>query len=336
VIIDLPSTTTSQINSRLVRLRDEGGATTLGRVLTLVIVTEDGQRTDAAIDAANDASREHPCRVIVVARGARQAAPRLDAQIRVGGDAGASEVVVLRLYGELAKEGASCVMPLLLPDTPVVAWWPFDAPVSPSKDPIGQLAQRRITDAAAEKHPIKALESRKAHYAPGDTDLAWTRLTLWRAMLAASLDLPPHEKITEAEVTGEADSPSTDLLAAWLTDRLKVPAKRFKATSGEGIVQVRLARASGDVDLLRPDGKVGTLSQPGQPSRRVALQRRSVRDCLAEELRRLDPDEVYAAALKSLSKVAKGRTGSSKPEEPAEASANGAAASKKSKAKATS
>ena len=63
----------------------------------------------------------------------------------------------------------------------------------------------------------------------------------------------------EADVTGEADSPSTDLLAAWLTDRLKVPAKRFKATSGEGIVQVRLARDGGDVDLHRPDGKVGTL-----------------------------------------------------------------------------
>ncbi|USX52465.1 glucose-6-phosphate dehydrogenase assembly protein OpcA [Lentzea sp. HUAS12] len=339
MIIDLPSTTTSQINSRLVRLRDEGGATTLGRVLTLVIVTEDGQRTDAAIDAANDASREHPCRVIVVARGARQAAPRLDAQIRVGGDAGASEVVVLRLYGELAKEGASCVMPLLLPDTPVVAWWPFDAPVSPSKDPIGQLAQRRITDAAAEKNPIKALETRRAHYAPGDTDLAWTRLTLWRAMLASSLDLPPYEKVQEAEVTGESDSPSTDLLAAWLSDRLKVPAKRFKATSGEGIVEVRLVRASGDVDLHRPDGRVGTLSQPGQPERRVALQRRSVRDCLAEELRRLDPDEVYAAALKSLSKVSKGRAHAPKADEPAaEAPQNGEAApvAKKSKAKASS
>jgi hypothetical protein len=93
------------------------------------------------------------------------------------------------------------------------------------------------------------------------------------------------------------------------------------------------------VDLIRPDGKVGTLSQPGQPSRRVALQRRSVRDCLAEELRRLDPDEVYAAALKSLSKVAKGRAPSSKPEEAAaEASANGKAAApaKKPKAKASS
>jgi glucose-6-phosphate dehydrogenase assembly protein OpcA len=160
-------------------------------------------------------------------------------------------------------------------------------------------------------------------------------------MLAASLDLPPYEKIIEAEVTGEADSPSTDLLAAWLTDKLKVSAKRFKATSGEGIVQVTLDRASGPVDLLRPDGKVGTLSQPGQPSRRVALQRRSIRDCLAEELRRLDPDEVYAAALKSLAKVSKGRTPSAKPadEAPAEESANGKAAApaaKKSKAKASS
>ncbi|TWP51923.1 glucose-6-phosphate dehydrogenase assembly protein OpcA [Lentzea tibetensis] len=313
MIIDLPSTTTSQINSKLVRLRDEGGATTLGRVLTLVIVTEDGQRTDAAIDAANDASREHPCRVIVVARGARKAAPRLDAQIRVGGDAGASEVIVLRLYGELANEGASCVMPLLLPDTPVVAWWPFDAPAAPSKDPIGQLAQRRITDSAAEKNPIKALEARRAHYAPGDTDLAWTRLTLWRAMLASSLDLPPYDKIIDAEVSGEADSPSSELLAAWLAAYLKVPAKRFKATSGEGIVHVKLDRKSGAVELNRPDGKVGTLEQPGQPSRRIALQRREVRDCLAEELRRLDPDEVYEVALKSLGKVVRGRTPAAKP-----------------------
>ncbi|WP_367137791.1 glucose-6-phosphate dehydrogenase assembly protein OpcA [Saccharothrix sp. HUAS TT1] len=308
MIIDLPSTTTSQVNSKLVRLREEGGAVTLGRVLTLVIVTDDGTKTEEAIDAANDASREHPCRVIVVARGARKAAPRLDAQIRVGGDAGASEVIVLRLYGELANEGASCVVPLLLPDTPVVAWWPNEAPAVPAQDPIGQLAQRRITDAAAEKNPIKALEQRRAGYTPGDTDLAWTRLTLWRAMLASAFDLPPHEKVTEAEVSGESDSPSTDLLAAWLAGCLRVPVRRAKAARGEGIVDVRLERRSGVVELSRPDGKVGALTQPGQPERRVALQRRQVRDCLAEELRRLDPDEVYETALRSLGKVVRGRT----------------------------
>ena len=107
MIIDLPATTTSQVNSKLVHLREQGGANTIGRVLTLVIVTDDNERTEDVIDAANHASREHPCRVIVVARGAKKAAARLDAQIRVGGDAGASEVIVLRLYGPLANEGAS-------------------------------------------------------------------------------------------------------------------------------------------------------------------------------------------------------------------------------------
>lgn len=307
MIIDLPATTTSQVNSKLVHLREQGGANTIGRVLTLVIVTDDNEKTEDVIDAANHASREHPCRVIVVARGAKKAAPRLDAQIRVGGDAGASEVIVLRLYGPLANEGASCVVPMLLPDAPVVAWWPFEAPASPAKDPIGRLATRRITDSAADRNPTKALEARAKGYEPGDTDLAWTRLTLWRALLAAALDLPPYEKVTGATVSGEADSPSAELLAAWLAGRLKLPAKRVKAKTGQGIVTVTLERKSGNIEIHRPDGSVGTLSQPSQPDRRVALGRRPVRDCIAEELRRLDPDEIYDAALKSLSKVDRGR-----------------------------
>ena len=307
MIIDLPSTTTSQVNNKLVELRQEGGATTLGRVLNLVIVTDDGTKTEAAIDAANEASHEHPCRVIVVARGVKKAAPRLDAQIRFGGDAGASEVVVLRLYGQLADEGASSVLPLLLPDTPVVVWWPSEPPPVPAKDPIGALAHRRITDSANDKNPTRALERLRTSYTSGDTDLAWTRLTRWRAYLAAALDLPPHEKVTAAQVVGEPDSPSTDLLAAWLSVCLKIPVTRAKATYGEGIVEVRLERRSGNVELVRPDGKVGTLTQPGQPDRRIALQRKTVADCLVEELRRLDEDAIYDEALRGLAKVVRGR-----------------------------
>ncbi|HEY8371601.1 MAG TPA: glucose-6-phosphate dehydrogenase assembly protein OpcA [Pseudonocardiaceae bacterium] len=306
MIIDLPSTTTSRVNKKLVELREQGGAVALGRVLTLVIVTDDGSQTEEAIDAANVASREHPCRVIVVARGWVEAAPRLDAQIRIGGDAGASEVIVLRLYGPLANEGASCVVPLLLPDAPVVAWWPGQAPEHPASDPIGQLAQRRITDAAAEPDPIKALEVRRRNYAEGDTDLAWTRLTTWRALLAAALDQPPYEKITAAAVTGGSDSPSTDLLAGWLAAYLDIPVVRHQTSPGEGMFSVVLERKSGNVELVRPDGQVGILTQPGQPERRVALQRREVSDCLIEELRRLDPDEVYEATLHGLPRVVHG------------------------------
>ncbi|CAH0302797.1 hypothetical protein SRABI83_04576 [Arthrobacter sp. Bi83] len=42
------------------------------------------------------------------------------------------------------------------------------------------------------------------------------------------------------------------------------------------------------------------LTQPGQPAQRISLPRRSLRDCLAEELRRLDPDEVFGLTLGAL------------------------------------
>ena len=155
MILELPATTTSSISKALVKIREEGGAVALGRVLTLVIVTRHGAEEEA-ISAANDASREHPMRVIVISTpvpSSEEETSRLDAQIRVGGDAGASEVIVLRAYGDTAKNEEGLVTGLLLADAPVVAWWPADAPKVVSDSPIGRMAQVRITDAAAQQDP---------------------------------------------------------------------------------------------------------------------------------------------------------------------------------------
>jgi glucose-6-phosphate dehydrogenase assembly protein OpcA len=297
VIVDLPGTTTASINRKLVDLREGGGTIALGRVLTLVIVTGEHD-AESAIDAANSASHEHPCRVIVVVQGTTRGTDRLDAQIRVGGDAGASEVLVLRLYGQLSLHGDSVVMPLLLPDSPVVAWWPGEPPAVPAKDAIGSMAQRRITDAAEASSPKAALKGRAKTYARGDSDLAWSRITLWRGLLAAALDQPPFEPVLEATVTGGTDSPSTDLLAAWLAQTLKCPVTRARTRAGSGMVSVRLERRSGAIDLVRPDGAIATLTQPGQPTRRISLARRATAECLADELRRLDPDEIYDETIR--------------------------------------
>ncbi|MGO4341670.1 glucose-6-phosphate dehydrogenase assembly protein OpcA [Pedococcus sp. 2YAF34] len=303
MIIDLPSTSTVAISKKLVALRQDTGAMALGRVLTLIIVVDE-QEADEAIEAANDASRQHPCRIIAVVIGNKRGASRIDAQIRVGGDAGASEVVVARLYGPLTEHGRSVVIPLLLPDSPVVAWWPSEAPVNVSKDPIGSMAQRRITDSAESKNPRKSLLNRADTYADGDTDLAWTRITLWRGLLAAALDQRPFEPVIEATVTGGSDSPSTDLLAAWLAETLRCKVTRARSRAGTGMISVRLERRSGAVDLVRPDGTVATLTQPGQPVRRITLARRATAECLADELRRLDPDDIYEAAIrKGLARV---------------------------------
>jgi len=303
VIIDLPKTTSTSVSKKLVRLRNDVGAMTLGRVLTLIIVVDDHE-ADEIIEAANDASRQHPCRIIVVVAGNRRGTNRMDAQIRVGGDAGASEVVVLRLFGALANHGQSVVVPLLLPDSPVVAWWPHEAPADLRKDPIAQMAQRRITDSAESSSPKASLKRLAKIYSPGDTDLAWTRITLWRGLLAAALDGAPYEPVTDAVVAGASDSPSSELLAGWLATVLRVPVRRVRTKAGTGVMSVRLERRSGPVDLVRPDGSVATLSQPGQPDRRISLKRRGLAECLADELRRLDADEVYEEALtRGLDKV---------------------------------
>jgi glucose-6-phosphate dehydrogenase assembly protein OpcA len=304
VIVDLPDTTTSAISKSLVKIREENGVVALGRVLTLVIATPLGEEEEA-IGAANDASREHPMRVIVLSRhpeGRQREAAKLDAEIRVGGDAGASEVIVLRAYGDTAADEEGLVTSLLLPDAPVVVWWPRNAPPSPSSSSLGRIAQRRITDAAAADNPLQALESLGAHYSPGDTDFAWTRLTLWRAQLAAVLDQPPFEPVTAVQVSGSSDSPSTELLAAWLQQQLEVPVELDVTDPVDGISGihgVRMERASGPITLDRFVPGVATLTQPGQPDHDISLPRRSLRDCLAEELRRLDPDDLFGEVVRN-------------------------------------
>ena len=155
MIVELPDTTTSQVSKTLVKIREEGGVVALGRVLTLVIATSPGGEEEA-IEAANDASREHPMRVIVVSSDPDElpdAEARLDAEIRVGGDAGASEVIVLRACGDAALDEESLVMGLLLPDAPVVTWWPGIAPAVPGEAALGRIAHRRITDASTQRDP---------------------------------------------------------------------------------------------------------------------------------------------------------------------------------------
>ena len=297
MIFDMPDTTTALVSKSLVSIREEGGTVALGRVLTLVISTAPGLEEDA-ISAANEASREHPMRVIVLSipRESTHITNRLDAEIRVGGDAGASEVIVLRAYGDVGSDERGLVNGLLLPDTPVVAWWPNDAPPVVSQSALGNMAQCRITDSAGSSNPMGRLNELSQTYAPGDADFAWTRITPWRTQLAAVLDQPPHDPITGVSVSMSANSPSGRLLAAWLALRLGVAVSielTHHVPDDGAIHRVAMTRAEGDIVLTRRNEKVARLEQPGQPTHDVSLSRRSLRDCLAEELRRLDPDVVY-------------------------------------------
>jgi glucose-6-phosphate dehydrogenase assembly protein OpcA len=296
-MIELIDTSSSAIAAEMVAERSRHGSPAMGMVMTMIVVVGEDEAQDA-LGSARKASHEHPARVLGVILGDGRGAPHVNAQIGIG-DGWGGETAVIRLSGEVVRHAESVVLPLLLPDSPVVVWWPNDHPDDPANDPIGALAQRRITDAASVRRgKTTALHRLCAAYAPGTTDLAWTRLTSWRALLAAALDQQPL-KVRRATVTAERISPSADLLTAWLSDRLKVPVDR--ATSpGPGITDVVMHTAEGPIEIARRDGKLATFSSPDRPDRPVALKRRDVPDLLAEELRRLDEDDIYAATAKKL------------------------------------
>jgi len=293
MMIDLTDTSTHAVRDALTRARDQMGGPTTGMVLNLIIMTDESAQYDA-VRAATQAGREHPCRVLGVIARDPDAESRLDAEIRTG-EGAPGQTVLLRMYGPMGLHADSVVTPLLVPDTPVVTWWPRNGPAIPSGDPLGMLAQRRVTDAASAPDPAEALVALAVGYRPGDTDLSWTRATPWRSLLAATLD-QQHGEITGGSVTAEPRNPSADLIAAWLSGRIGAPFTR-DVSGGPGITEVRFTTTDGDITITRPDGRTATLSRPDQPDRRVALHRRDTTDLLAEELRRLNPDEVYGEAL---------------------------------------
>jgi glucose-6-phosphate dehydrogenase assembly protein OpcA len=302
-VISLWDTTGTAVVKALGAERRTAGGLTSGLALTLIAVVVDDAAVRAAEAALTIAAAAHPCRLlIVVRRNVTMPQSRLDAEIVVGGRLGPCEAVVMRMHGRLALHAESVVGPLLAPDVPVVTWWYGPPPERIAYDPLGVVADRRITDCVHCEDPIAALRARAEDYAPGDTDLAWTRLTPWRTLLAGAFDAS-RAAVTGAAITASPDDPSAALLAGWLTVRLGVTTRRLDNGGGMGLRTVRLDLADGTaVEVARNNGGA-VLRQTGLPERILPLAARPLGDDLAEELRRLDADQPYAAALSAATGV---------------------------------
>jgi glucose-6-phosphate dehydrogenase assembly protein OpcA len=302
-------TTGSAVVKELAAQRRTGGAVMSGVALTLVVVADEGRVTEAE-QAASAAAELHPCRLLIVVRRQIEApVPRLDAEVLVGGRLGPGEAVVMRMYGRLGLHAESVVLPLLAADAPVVTWWHEAPPDQIARDPLGVIADRRVTDAAMAEDSIAALRARADDYAPGDTDLAWTRSTPWRATLASTLDSVSGRRgepvrVQGGQVEGDPENSTAQLVAGWLSARCGctipvVPSTRVPGPCGIDTVVLRLdqdeeVRVQGD----RKGGAV--IDQPFRPESIVALPDRTLGELIGEELRRLDPDEPYSEALQSV------------------------------------
>jgi glucose-6-phosphate dehydrogenase assembly protein OpcA len=292
-------TTGTDVVNALIAERRNSGAVASGAALSLVVVVDE-KRVPEAEEAATTAAAAHPCRLLIVVRRKLEADDRLDAEVSVGGRLGPTEAVVMRMYGRLTLHAESVVLPLLAPDAPVVTWWVGEPPEKIAYDPLGVLASRRVTDCAAAADPAAGLRARADDFAPGDTDLAWTRTTPWRSLLASAFDATPGGDRPFAQsvhVASDDDNPSALLLAGWMRRRLGVDVT-LESSRGPGVTEVTVRCADGTAfAVTRPDGRMATLTRSGQPDRTLPLPRRGLGDLLAEELRRIETDAVYAEAL---------------------------------------
>ena len=272
-----------------------------GLALTLVAVVEEKKVREAEA-AATIAASAHPCRLLIVVRSDLEGRSRLDAEIVVGGRLGPAEAVVMRMYGRLALHAESVVLPLLAPDVPVVTWWHTDPPDVIANDFLGVVADRRITDSALAKDPPAALRQRALDYAPGDTDLTWTRITLWRTLVAGAFDTT-DERVVGATIVAPLPDPTAALMSGWLESRLGIKPVLQHTDDWPRMRSVQLECANGDcVTVTREEG-TALFSRTGQEDRYMPLPRRTVGDELAEELRRLDPDQIYGEALGALAGI---------------------------------
>src|SRR3954451_6013948 len=207
-MIGLWDTTGNEVVKALAAERRSAGGVASGLALTLVAGVEEKKVREAEA-AATIAAAAHPCRLLIGVRSDVGGRSRLDGEIIVGGRLGPAEAVVMRMYGRLALHAEAVVIPLLAPDVPAGTWWDGEPPETIANDFLGFVADRRITDCAQAPDPVAALRRRAEDYAPGDTDLTWTRITLWRTLVAGAFDTT-DETVIGARIV----APPTDPTAA--------------------------------------------------------------------------------------------------------------------------
>jgi glucose-6-phosphate dehydrogenase assembly protein OpcA len=122
---------------------------------------------------------------------------------------------------------------------------------------------------------------------------------MWRTLLAGILDtLEPT--VTGVSVEAPATDPTAALMRGWLGARLRVPVRDVTLADQPRMRKVELTCSDGTTIGLTRDNDIAAYQRTGHPDRILPLVRRPLGEELAEELRRLDADQVYAEALGEL------------------------------------
>lgn len=175
------------------------------------------------------------------------------------------EQIRLMAQGEAVEHLPSAVLPLLVPDLPVIVWWMGDPPFGSSLfEQLIEAADRLLVDTNSFEEPTFSLtrlaslvRHRSGHLAV--SDLNWARLVVWQDQLAQAFDsaetLPYLDRTDRLAIaylrrSGEHVIPEEALLlAGWFLNRLGWKQPPALTRIAQGHFRGRLRRAGRELAL---------------------------------------------------------------------------------------
>lgn len=271
---------------------DEGTSARLALTATVVVVGPQDRLTEAA--AAIDGLTDIGVRAVLITYGTDDVPP-----VRV------SERTVT-LDGLRTEHLNNAVAALRLSSLPTLVWWRGGA-AAESLDGLADLADRLVLDAGDPRDVWRRLAGLAERVSV--SDLRWTRLTRWRALMAHFFDIPEVRAAAPAfrrlKIVG-SDPHCARLFAGWLMSSLKWERPlAVDARTVEGSAPIACVELAGDDESLTLDlASSGTcvktsvhVKDHGGASRIVSLGDLRLATLLGEELRIRARDLAFERAV---------------------------------------
>ncbi len=221
--------------------KSPAGPVLCSRTLNLIVYCRNFADVQRATSLLDPIITQHPCRAIVVSPAPPESQEELHTEVsascltsHAGNRYIGRELVSLAARPSAHRRLASIVRGLILPDLPVFLWW-RDAKLLGSElfEQLSEMAGRVIVDSAGlENLPADWPRMHALVQRPNIavSDLAWSRLTSWRQLIAQLFDGPARaaylrrlQKIVIEygdEGSGAKISADALLLGTWLAHQL--------------------------------------------------------------------------------------------------------------------
>jgi len=298
-----------QLWAQMAKDQAEAGGVLRACAMTLVVAAENAADAEQVRQTVGVLMHNHPSRAVILRPEAKAAA--LDARIfaecwKPFGKAQqiCSEGIEITEGPSGFAEVAKFLVPLRVPDLPVVLWCRGKAALDAGPlEPLFPLADKIIFDSGNVADADSALQFLRKLRGRGSrvADLHWTRLTGWREVVAHLFDdgalAPGDIKTGQVAFGGPLVTTCARYFAAWI--RTALPAARVTMATMEGAPGLRsitLSTASDNLTITGGSDHYVEVSGCGRQYRSL-LPSTSEEALMREELGILGPDLVYERAL---------------------------------------